>query len=83
MDAPKPAPFEANSAWAAFWLGHPREGADGNRAYVGTRIPVLGSVVPQATEGIWPPCPAHGGQIQGLSIAGHPAEAQFDMSNTE
>ncbi|WP_299687784.1 di-heme oxidoredictase family protein [uncultured Tateyamaria sp.] len=65
--------------------GHPPEGPDDSRASMLMRISIPGGIAPAEIADYLAtlPDPVYGGQIQDLSVAGHPAEARIGITYTE
>ncbi|MEL6919546.1 MAG: di-heme oxidoredictase family protein, partial [Pseudomonadota bacterium] len=65
--------------------GHPPESPEDSRASILMRISIPGDIAPDDIEGYIAtrPEPTYGGQIQDLSVAGHPAEGRIEVAYTE
>ncbi|MEQ3710421.1 MAG: di-heme oxidoredictase family protein [Tateyamaria sp.] len=65
--------------------GHPPEGPEDSRASMLMRVSVPGGAGPDQIEGYLAtlPDPTYGGQIQDLSVAGHPAEGRIEIRYIE
>ncbi|MEL7131537.1 MAG: di-heme oxidoredictase family protein [Pseudomonadota bacterium] len=65
--------------------GHPPEGPEDSRASMLMRVSIPGDITPRDIDGYLAtlPDPTYGGQIQDLSVAGHPAEGRIEITYAE